>query len=84
MSAVAMKINEELKGIELYFASKPDQNVLTNLKSNGFRWSSFKKCWYTKQSEKALKVANSLTGEIKEEVKEATKEVTVKTTSKKL
>lgn len=61
--SVAMKLNEELNGIELYFNSKPQQTVLTELKSNGFRWSSFKKCWYTKQSEKAFKVANSLTGE---------------------
>lgn len=60
MTAV-LKINEELNGIELYFSNKPQQEVLNNLKSNGFRWSGFKKCWYTKQSEKALQVANSLT-----------------------
>ncbi|KON87373.1 hypothetical protein AF332_11420 [Sporosarcina globispora] len=58
---VAMKLNEELNGIELYFNTKPQQTVLSELKSNGFRWSNFKKCWYTKQSEKAFKVANSLT-----------------------
>lgn len=63
---VAMKINEELNGIELYFNAKPQQTVLSELKSNGFRWSNFKKCWYTKQSDKALKIANSLT--INEEV----------------
>lgn len=58
---VAMKINEELNGIELYFNTKPQQTVLSELKSNGFRWSNFKKCWYIKQSEKALKIASSLT-----------------------
>jgi uncharacterized protein YdhG (YjbR/CyaY superfamily) len=76
--SVAMKINEELKGIELYFASKPSEEVRKMLKTNSFRWSSFKGCWYAKQSEKAFKVANEITGEVKEEVKEATKEVTVK------
>ncbi|MDT0160320.1 LPD29 domain-containing protein [Bacillus sp. AG4(2022)] len=60
--SVAMKINEELNGIELYFNTKPQQNILSELKSNGFRWSNFKKCWYTKQSEKAFQVANTLTG----------------------
>jgi hypothetical protein len=59
MSAV-LKLNEELNGIELYFNSKPASEVLTGLKSNGFRWSGAKKCWYSKQSETALKVANSL------------------------
>lgn len=60
MNAV-LKINEELNGIELYFNSKPVQDVINDLKENGFRWSNFKKCWYTKQSEKAFQVANSLT-----------------------
>ncbi|PLR72278.1 LPD29 domain-containing protein [Bacillus sp. UMB0728] len=60
--SVAMKINEELNGIELYFNTKPQQSVLSELKSTGFRWSNFKKCWYTKQSEKAFQVANALTG----------------------
>jgi hypothetical protein len=80
--SVAIKINEELNGIELYFTSKPEQTVLSNLKSNGFRWSGFKKCWYTKQSEKAFKIVNNLNGETKEEVKETTKEVIKKAASK--
>lgn len=78
--SVAIKINEELKGIELYFASKPESSVLTNLKSNGFRWSSFKKCWYAKQSEKAFTIINNLTGEVKEAAKEIVKKATSKNT----
>ncbi|MEW5569645.1 LPD29 domain-containing protein [Rossellomorea marisflavi] len=61
MTAV-MKINEELNGIELYFASKPAQTTLTDLKSNGFRWSGRKKCWYAKQSDNTYTVAISLVG----------------------
>jgi hypothetical protein len=80
--SVALKINEELNGIELYFVSKPEQEVLTNLKSNGFRWSNFKKCWYTKQSEKAFKIANNLTNNVTEEVKETKKETAKKSTVK--
>jgi uncharacterized protein YdhG (YjbR/CyaY superfamily) len=71
---VAIKINEELNGIELYFNSKPQQTVLSELKSNGFRWSGFKKCWYTKQTEKAFQIAKSLTNN--EEVVTAPKEET--------
>jgi hypothetical protein len=56
-----LKINEELNGIELYFNSKPAQTILTTLKENKFRWSNFKKCWYVKQSEKALHIASTLT-----------------------
>jgi hypothetical protein len=76
---VSLKLNEELNGIELYFAAKPDQEVLTNLKSNSFRWSSSKKCWYSRQSEKSLQIANNLTGSIVNVLNEE-----VKTTSKNI
>ncbi|MGX9951670.1 LPD29 domain-containing protein [Bacillus subtilis] len=68
MTAV-LRINEELNGIELYFDSKPEQEVLTHLKSNGFRYSGFKKCWWNKRNEKSMEVANSLT---KQEITYAT------------
>jgi hypothetical protein len=58
--SVALNINEELNGVELYFGTKPQQETLTVLKSNGFRWSGFKKCWYSKQSEKTMQLANNL------------------------
>ncbi|ATF13654.1 hypothetical protein A616_17200 [Brevibacillus brevis X23] len=61
MTAAVLKINEELNGIELYFNTKPIQDVIESLKQNGFRWSGFKKCWYTKQSERAFQIANTLT-----------------------
>ncbi|XAK55440.1 hypothetical protein AAHT66_14850 [Bacillus inaquosorum] len=35
MTAV-LRINEELNGIELYFGSKPEEEVLTHLKSTVF------------------------------------------------
>ncbi len=69
--SVAMKINEELNGIELYFNAKPVKEVRENLKANKFRYSSFKNCWYAKQSEKTFQVANSLTNN--EEVTTPTK-----------
>jgi hypothetical protein len=53
-----MLLNNELKGIELYFDAKPIQSIIDGLKSNGFRWHNFKKCWYAKQSEQTIEIAN--------------------------
>jgi len=57
-----MKIikNEELKGIEIYFDEKPQTEVLSTLKAEGFRWHHVKKCWYNKISDAVLKIAESL------------------------
>lgn len=57
-----MKIikNEELKGIEIYFDEKPQTEVLSTLKAEGFRWHRIKKCWYNKISDAVLKIAESL------------------------
>lgn len=60
MTAV-LKINEELNGIELYFDNKPGNETLTHLKSNGFRYSGFKKCWWSKRTDQSLEVANDIT-----------------------
>lgn len=58
---VSLVFNNELNGIELYFDKKPLQDIIDSLKNAGFRWHKFKKCWYAKQSEKTLKVAQSIT-----------------------
>ena len=70
---VSLVFNQELNGIELYFDKKPLQNIIDSLKNAGFRWHKFKKCWYAKQSEKTLKIAQSITGEqVKVTVEEKT------------
>lgn len=51
-------LNNELKGIEIYFNNKPIQSIIDSLKNNGYRWHSFKHCWYAKQSEKTMAEAN--------------------------
>lgn len=53
-----MLLNEELNGVELYFEGKPAKTILTDLKANGYRYNSKKVCWYAKQSEETLKIAN--------------------------
>lgn len=55
-------LNEELKGIELYFDGKPEQEIRNEMKINGFRWNSKKSCWYAKQSEKTLLLGENLQG----------------------
>jgi len=45
---ISIKKNEEKQGIEIYFKEKPSSDVLDKLKSNGFRWSRYNKCWYKK------------------------------------
>ena len=56
-------LNDQLKGVELYFEGKPEQTILDGLKSNGFRWHNGKKCWYAKQSEKTMAEAQKYTVE---------------------
>lgn len=60
-NAVRMELNQELNGVELYFDSKPVQQIIDTLKANKFRWSGFKSCWYAKQNEKTLKLAQEMT-----------------------
>ena len=47
--------NEEKQGEELYFESKPDFQVIKELKNNGYRWHNVKKCWYRKLDYKGNK-----------------------------
>ena len=60
-------LNNELNGVELYFDGKPMAEVLNNLKDNKFRWNRTKKCWYAKQNENTIKVAE-MYGNIETEV----------------
>lgn len=71
---VKIVLNEDKNGVEIYFNNKPSEDVRNNLKSNGFRWSKYNKCWYAKQNEDTLKFANSLTNTTEEEIKQISAE----------
>ena len=43
-------VNQECHGLELYFPEKPDEEVLTQLKSARWRYHRVKKCWYARQN----------------------------------
>lgn len=54
--------NAEKDGIEIFFDDKPDETMRDRLKSNGFRFGKFKKCWYAKYTDDRWDFAVSLTG----------------------
>lgn len=52
--------NTQANGLEVYFNTKPNNNIITELKNKHFRWHTVKKCWYTKKTAEALAFASSL------------------------
>jgi|GEM_PF-1280505 len=68
-NSIKMAINEELNGVELYWPKdeKPNNTIKNILKDAGFRFSWKKELWYAKQSEKTLKLAQELSGEINQD-----------------
>ena len=55
-------VNQECHGLELYFPEKPDEEVLTQLKSARWRYHQAKKCWYARQNAANQKIAEQITG----------------------
>jgi hypothetical protein len=62
VKGVTVSENADKDGIEIRFPSKPSADVLEALKAQGWRWSRFSSCWYTKRSESARNFAQSLGG----------------------
>lgn len=56
-------LNSEKNGIEIRFDSKPAAEIISNLKANGFRWSSKQKMWYAKQTAERMEFTGKL-GEV--------------------
>lgn len=52
--------NIEFKGIELYFGEKPEKKIIEILKNAKFRWHNIKKCWYAKENNNTLDLANKI------------------------
>ena len=47
-------------GIEIYFYNRPDEDVLDELKDNGWHWHRQKKCWFRKYSAANQKFADKI------------------------
>lgn len=60
VSEITYKLNDEKNGVEIYFTTKPSEQVRDSLKVSGFKWSRFNKCWYAKQSDATLTLAQDL------------------------
>jgi hypothetical protein len=45
--------NTEIMRLQLFFDNKPDEDMRTLLKRNGFRWSPRNKCWQRQLTENA-------------------------------
>lgn len=56
---VEITYNKEKNGIEVKFNTKPAQEVINDLKVNGFRWHRVKKVWYAKQTEERINYINT-------------------------
>ena len=55
-------VNQECHGLELYFPEKPDEEVLTQLKSARWRYHRVKKCWYARQNATNQEIAEQIAG----------------------
>lgn len=59
-SGITVSENEEKDGVEIQFSDKPSEEVRSQLKANGFRWSRFSKVWYAKRNSETLAFAYSM------------------------
>lgn len=49
-TGIHIQYNEKMGGIEIHFAKKPAEMILGELKSHGWRWSKWNRCWYAKKN----------------------------------
>ena len=59
---VEVTYNENHDGIELSFPEKPDTEVLSQIRSHGFRWHRSGKYWYARNNPTRKAFAESLSG----------------------
>lgn len=67
VSGLRVTFNKEKNGIELHFAGKPSDDVLSRVKNMGFRWSRGQRVWYAKDTEPRRQFAERLTGKTAEQ-----------------
>ena len=59
-SPVEIFINEQLKGIELKFKTRPSEEVRAELKASGWKWHHKKALWYAKNDPEHMKKAHQI------------------------
>lgn len=61
VNALRVEINPDFNGVEVYFPSKPSENVRNALKVNSWRWHRKKGCWYNRNTEDNLQGLRAIT-----------------------
>ena len=59
-SPVEIFINEQLKGIELKFKTRPSEEVRAELKASGWKWHHKKALWYAKNDPEHMQKAQQI------------------------
>jgi hypothetical protein len=59
-NGITITENVEKDGIEIRFPGKPGEDVLDNLKANGWRWSRYNGCWYHRANEANMAFAQTV------------------------
>ena len=57
----------EHNGIEIYFDERPDEEYLSDLRKNGWRWHRYKQCWYNFHSDENEEFAEEICDTFNEE-----------------
>ncbi|MCI9366614.1 MAG: DUF3560 domain-containing protein [Clostridia bacterium] len=66
--------NKEINRIQLLFASKPDDNIRSRLKHNGFHWSRIEGAWQREFNKRTIYVTNALIKDVLNKEKEESEE----------
>lgn len=56
-------INTELNRLQIFFDSKPDEDLRSDLKSHGFRWAPSQNAWQRQLTDNAIYAAKKITKE---------------------
>jgi hypothetical protein len=65
VGSVTVSLNEEKGGIEIRFPDKPGEDVRSELKGNGWKWSRFSSCWWIKHTDERHAWALAFAGKLK-------------------
>jgi hypothetical protein len=57
-----VKIDPDENRVKVFFPGKPSEEIRTELKSNGFRWSPYNGCWQRQISRWSLDIAKKIAG----------------------
>lgn len=63
INGIKLKVDKDLNRVQLHFDGKPNSEIRTKLKRNGFRWSPYNMCWQKQLNEWNLRNAREVAGE---------------------